>query len=185
MIDEGCPFLFILFFFHRYIPCFEGCNTPGSGGVPNPAISYTGAQPGPIAPGASKGITINDQWNGRIFNQNGRCGAKGEGCTMLEYNLGKSFAQRNSIGTFFSFWSIPRFYEAGPALHGCPFFRLTFINLSIPNSLQIPAILGLLRRTTSRTSKRSLNRSRLERTDVRARLARPLIAPARRRTPLE
>jgi len=63
------------------------CNTPGSGGVPNPAIPYTGPQPGNIAPGASRSVTINNQWNGRIFNQNGRCGAKGERCTVLEYNL--------------------------------------------------------------------------------------------------
>ena len=27
------------------------------------------------------------QWNGRIFNQNGKCGAKGEGCTVTEFNL--------------------------------------------------------------------------------------------------
>jgi len=67
----------------------EGCNTPGSGGVPNPAISYTGPQIGQIGPGGTGTITINDQWNGRIFNQNGGCGDKGEKCTVLEYNLGK------------------------------------------------------------------------------------------------
>ncbi|CAA7266879.1 unnamed protein product [Cyclocybe aegerita] len=63
------------------------CSTPGSGGVPNPAISYTGAQPNTLGSGASQTMTINRQWNGRIFNQNGRCGAKGEGCTMGEFNL--------------------------------------------------------------------------------------------------
>jgi len=63
------------------------CNTPGSGGVPNPAIPYKGPQPGTIKAGATKSITINNQWNGRIFNQNGKCGSKGEKCTMLEYNL--------------------------------------------------------------------------------------------------
>jgi len=63
------------------------CDTPGSGGVPNPAISYNAPQPGNIAAGASKDVTINNQWNGRIFNQNGKCGAKGEQCTVLEYNL--------------------------------------------------------------------------------------------------
>jgi len=71
----------------------KGCNTPGSGGVPNPAISYTGPQIGQIGPGRTKAIRINDQWNGRIFNQNGRCGGKGEKCTMLEYNLGKSTSE--------------------------------------------------------------------------------------------
>ena len=79
---------------------FEGCDTPGSGGSPKPAVSYLGPQPGKIAPGASKEITINDQWNGRIFNQNGKCGAKGEGCTMLEYNLGELFTRRGYITAF-------------------------------------------------------------------------------------
>jgi len=44
-------------------------------------------------------VTINNQWNGRIFNQNGNCGSKGEKCTVLEYNLGKSFVQRIGIRT--------------------------------------------------------------------------------------
>lgn len=63
------------------------CDTPGSGGVPNPAISYTGPQPGSIAPSGSQTLIINHQWNGRIFAQNGACGSKGEGCTMTEFNL--------------------------------------------------------------------------------------------------
>ena len=44
-------------------------------------------------------MTINNQWNGRIFNQNGNCGSKGEGCTVLEYNLGKFFVQGIGIRT--------------------------------------------------------------------------------------
>ncbi|KAF5366648.1 hypothetical protein D9615_010604 [Tricholomella constricta] len=63
------------------------CNTPGSGGVPNPAISYTGPQPNTLSPGQSQSLTVNAQWNGRVFNQNGACGAKGEGCTVTEFNL--------------------------------------------------------------------------------------------------
>ncbi|KAF9445508.1 hypothetical protein P691DRAFT_734869 [Macrolepiota fuliginosa MF-IS2] len=63
------------------------CSTPGSGGVPNPAISYNGPQPHSLAHGASQTLTINRQWNGRIFAQNGKCGAKGESCTMTEFNL--------------------------------------------------------------------------------------------------
>ncbi|TFK40213.1 hypothetical protein BDQ12DRAFT_721675 [Crucibulum laeve] len=65
------------------------CTAPFSGGsgVPNPAISYTGAQPNTLAAGASQTLTINSQWNGRIFNQNGRCGPKGESCTLGEFNL--------------------------------------------------------------------------------------------------
>lgn len=51
------------------------------------AISYTGSQPGTLAPGATKAVTINSAWVGRIFNQNGSCGGKGEQCTILEYNL--------------------------------------------------------------------------------------------------
>jgi hypothetical protein len=64
------------------------CNTPGSGGVPNPAISYTGPQPKSLgANGASTQITVNRQWNGRVFNQRGNCGALGENCSMGEFNL--------------------------------------------------------------------------------------------------
>ncbi|PFH53136.1 hypothetical protein AMATHDRAFT_55587 [Amanita thiersii Skay4041] len=63
------------------------CNTPGSGGVPNPAIPYNGPQPKKLAHGQSQTLTINKQWNGRIFNQNGKCGAKGESCTQTEFNL--------------------------------------------------------------------------------------------------
>ncbi|KAF8896126.1 hypothetical protein BD779DRAFT_1667975 [Infundibulicybe gibba] len=66
---------------------------------PNPAISYTGPQPGSINAGGSKSVTINSQWNGRIFAQNGHCGAKGEGCTMTEFNLdtGNQFTHRRTI----------------------------------------------------------------------------------------
>ncbi|KAH0585380.1 hypothetical protein H2248_008617 [Termitomyces sp. 'cryptogamus'] len=63
------------------------CSTPGSGGVPNPAIPYTGPQPAHLAPGQSQSLIINSQWNGRIFNQNGACGAAGERCTVTEFNL--------------------------------------------------------------------------------------------------
>ncbi|EKM76080.1 hypothetical protein AGABI1DRAFT_116006 [Agaricus bisporus var. burnettii JB137-S8] len=63
------------------------CDTPGSGGVPNPAISYNGPQPGNLGPGASQTLNINRQWNGRIFAQNGACGPKGESCTQTEFNL--------------------------------------------------------------------------------------------------
>ncbi|KAF8071750.1 hypothetical protein FPV67DRAFT_894876 [Lyophyllum atratum] len=63
------------------------CNTPGSGGVPNPAISYTGPQPRILSPGQSQTLTVNAQWNGRVFNQNGNCGASGERCTVTEFNL--------------------------------------------------------------------------------------------------
>ena len=90
-----------------------GCNTPGSGGVPNPAIPYNGPQPGTIRAGATKSITINNQWNGRIFNQNGKCGSKGEKCTVLEYNLGKASY------THFYFASRPVFID----LIICPRFR--------------------------------------------------------------
>ena len=81
------------------MPYFIGCDTPGSGGIPNPAISYTGPQIGQIGPGITSSITINNQWNGRIFNQNGVCGGKGEGCTVLEFNLGESFMRRGYDGT--------------------------------------------------------------------------------------
>ncbi|THU85970.1 hypothetical protein K435DRAFT_970478 [Dendrothele bispora CBS 962.96] len=51
------------------------------------ASSFTGAQPGNIAAGTSKTVTIPSNWVGRIFNQNGNCGAKGDGCSMTEFNL--------------------------------------------------------------------------------------------------
>ncbi|KAF4613701.1 hypothetical protein D9613_007839 [Agrocybe pediades] len=79
------------------------CNTPNSGGagVPLPAISFHGGQPGQIAKGQSKTVHINRQWNGRIFNQNGHCGAAGEKCTMAEFNLdtGNAFTAQHSFCT--------------------------------------------------------------------------------------
>jgi len=102
-------------------PDFQGCDTPGSGGVPNPAVSYTGPQVGQIGPGQTSSIRINNQWNGRIFNQNGGCGAKGEGCTVLEYNLGKSSVRRNSARTFYYCISSPPLVGAGFDGRGVPF----------------------------------------------------------------
>ncbi|KAF8896128.1 hypothetical protein BD779DRAFT_1667976 [Infundibulicybe gibba] len=66
------------------------CSTPGSGGVPNPAIltqvlnrdlSVLAAQK------ASLSTPKCEEWNGRIFAQNGHCGASGESCTITEFNL--------------------------------------------------------------------------------------------------
>ena len=93
------------------LPLDKGCNKPGSGGVPNPAIPYNGPQPGKISPGASKSVTINSQWTGRIFNQNGKCGQKGEKCTVLEYSLGKPIYQNlHSCSSFATLVSpIPSF----------------------------------------------------------------------------
>ncbi|KAK7444097.1 hypothetical protein VKT23_015495 [Stygiomarasmius scandens] len=51
------------------------------------AASFKGAQPGSLAAGASKTVTIPSKWVGRIFNQNGSCGPKGEKCTITEFNL--------------------------------------------------------------------------------------------------
>ncbi|KAF5336763.1 hypothetical protein D9758_016381 [Tetrapyrgos nigripes] len=51
------------------------------------ASSFTGAQPGSLAPGASRTVNVPNSWVGRVFNQNGACGAKGEGCTLGEFNL--------------------------------------------------------------------------------------------------
>ncbi|KAJ8088236.1 hypothetical protein PM082_022308 [Marasmius tenuissimus] len=50
------------------------------------ASSYTGPQPGSIAGGTSKTVTIPSNWVGRIFAQNGACGEKGESCTVTEFN---------------------------------------------------------------------------------------------------
>ncbi|KAF9526343.1 hypothetical protein CPB83DRAFT_884932 [Crepidotus variabilis] len=64
------------------------CDVPGSGGVPNPAVSYTGPQPRTLGVnGDNTNMTVNRDWNGRIFHQTGKCGAKGESCTMAEFNL--------------------------------------------------------------------------------------------------
>ncbi|KAF9259849.1 hypothetical protein L218DRAFT_1079699 [Marasmius fiardii PR-910] len=51
------------------------------------ATSYTGPQPGSIAAGKSKTITIPSRWVGRIFAKNNKCGPKGEQCTVTEFNL--------------------------------------------------------------------------------------------------
>jgi len=107
------------------IPRYQGCDTPGSGGVPNPAIPYSGSQPGKIAAGASKSVTVNNQWNGRIFNQNGNCGSKGEKCTVLEYNLGKFVVQGIGIRTlrfvssqFALIWSAPCWFAYARDMDG-------------------------------------------------------------------
>ncbi|KAF8526932.1 hypothetical protein BU17DRAFT_40116 [Hysterangium stoloniferum] len=51
------------------------------------AAAYSGPQPRVLGPGQSQTVTINSDWVGRIFVQNGRCGSKGESCTLTEYNL--------------------------------------------------------------------------------------------------
>ncbi|KAL0563654.1 hypothetical protein V5O48_018411, partial [Marasmius crinis-equi] len=51
------------------------------------ATSFTGAQPGSIASGTDKVVTIPSSWVGRIFAQTGSCGEKGDGCTVTEFNL--------------------------------------------------------------------------------------------------
>ncbi|KAJ7810028.1 hypothetical protein B0H14DRAFT_2864690 [Mycena olivaceomarginata] len=43
--------------------------------------------PGSLAAGETTTITIPNKFVGRIFSQDGSCGAKGESCTMLEFNL--------------------------------------------------------------------------------------------------
>ncbi|KAJ7121998.1 hypothetical protein C8R43DRAFT_1032819 [Mycena crocata] len=52
---------------------------------------------GSLAAGKTTTITIANKFVGRIFAQNGSCGAKGEDCTMLEFNLdADSFYTPNS-----------------------------------------------------------------------------------------
>ncbi|KAJ6507437.1 hypothetical protein C8R47DRAFT_94118 [Mycena vitilis] len=53
--------------------------------------------PGSLAAGKTTTVTIPDNFVGRIFAQNGKCGASGEDCTMLEFNLdADSFYTPNS-----------------------------------------------------------------------------------------
>jgi len=71
-------------------------------------------------------MCFGTQWNGRIFNQNGRCGAKGESCTVTEFNLdtGSQFTpQVSSVGTLclgtsglFPVWIVIRHFEY-PRVH--------------------------------------------------------------------
>ncbi|KAJ7502557.1 hypothetical protein B0H11DRAFT_1712537 [Mycena galericulata] len=52
---------------------------------------------GSLAAGKTTTVTVPDNFVGRIFNQNGNCGAEGENCTMLEFNLdADSFYTPNS-----------------------------------------------------------------------------------------
>lgn len=51
------------------------------------AVPFSGPQPGSLAPGASQDITINNNWVGRIFADNGNCGPAGDNCSMTEFNL--------------------------------------------------------------------------------------------------
>ncbi|KAJ7140948.1 hypothetical protein C8R44DRAFT_603999 [Mycena epipterygia] len=56
---------------------------------PRCSDASTAAPPsvGSLEAGQTTSITIADNFVGRIFAQNGKCGAKGEDCTMLEFNL--------------------------------------------------------------------------------------------------
>ncbi|KZW02678.1 hypothetical protein EXIGLDRAFT_829195 [Exidia glandulosa HHB12029] len=51
------------------------------------AAKYTGKQPKTLKHGQKTQVRINKKWVGRIFNKAKRCGAKGENCTMGEFNL--------------------------------------------------------------------------------------------------
>ncbi|KAJ4473778.1 hypothetical protein J3R30DRAFT_3511560 [Lentinula aciculospora] len=53
------------------------------------ASSYTASQPGAIPAGGSTVVTIPANWVGRIFGQTdtSQCGAKGENCSVGEFNL--------------------------------------------------------------------------------------------------
>ncbi|TRM61254.1 hypothetical protein BD626DRAFT_434424, partial [Schizophyllum amplum] len=51
------------------------------------AVDFIGAQPGTLAAGQSKHVTIPSKWVGRVFNKVAKCGAKGENCTVTEFNL--------------------------------------------------------------------------------------------------
>jgi hypothetical protein len=66
---------------------------------PRCADASTAAMPsaGSLAAGKTTTITIPNNFVGRIFAQDGSCGAKGESCTMLEFNLdADSFYTPNS-----------------------------------------------------------------------------------------
>ncbi|KAJ6616662.1 hypothetical protein B0H10DRAFT_1799153 [Mycena sp. CBHHK59/15] len=66
---------------------------------PRCADAYTAALPsvGSLAAGQTTTINVPDNFVGRIFAQDGSCGASGESCTMLEFNLdADSFYTPNS-----------------------------------------------------------------------------------------
>ncbi|KAJ7031031.1 hypothetical protein C8F04DRAFT_1112064 [Mycena alexandri] len=66
---------------------------------PRCADAFTAALPSPgsLAAGKTTTITIPNDFVGRIFAQDGSCGAQGESCTMLEFNLdADSFYTPNS-----------------------------------------------------------------------------------------
>ncbi|KIY49056.1 hypothetical protein FISHEDRAFT_28287, partial [Fistulina hepatica ATCC 64428] len=60
------------------------------------ASSYSGSQPGTLAAGSSTTVTIDDDWVGRVFNQDGSCGSSGENCSLTEFNLdtGNTYAEQ-------------------------------------------------------------------------------------------
>ncbi|KAL1678761.1 hypothetical protein EV122DRAFT_277770 [Schizophyllum commune] len=51
------------------------------------ATDFKGKQPGKLAAGKSEKVTIPSRWVGRIFNKTAKWGAKGESCTVTEFNL--------------------------------------------------------------------------------------------------
>ncbi|KAJ6526958.1 hypothetical protein DFH09DRAFT_1187210 [Mycena vulgaris] len=73
--------------------------TTACGYSPRCSDASTAAMPsiGSLAAGGTTTINIANNFVGRIFAQDGSCGAKGEDCTMLEFNLdADSFYTPNS-----------------------------------------------------------------------------------------
>ncbi|KAI0318672.1 hypothetical protein OF83DRAFT_1170893 [Amylostereum chailletii] len=96
------------------------------------ASSYTGPQPGSLGPGATKAVTIPSDWVGRIFSQNGACGAKGEDCTLGEFNLdtGSQFtAQAYDISNIQGFTQSIQISAAG-----CDTVTCTNVNCGCSNA---------------------------------------------------
>ncbi|CAK5266521.1 unnamed protein product [Mycena citricolor] len=87
------------------------------------AASYSGPQPGAIAPGASATYNINTAWVGRVFASHPQCGPKGESCTLGEFNLdtGSQFtAQAYDISNIQGFTDGMAISAAGCAGVSCP-----------------------------------------------------------------
>ncbi|KAJ7249270.1 hypothetical protein C8J57DRAFT_1079634 [Mycena rebaudengoi] len=108
---------------------------------PRCADALTEALPSVGALGVGKSTTLSiDNFVGRIFTQTSKCGAQGEGCTMLEFNLdADSFYTPNS----YDISNIQGFTQSiSLGATGCPTVTCTSPSCSCANAYPIGDMTG-------------------------------------------
>ncbi|KAF8138030.1 hypothetical protein K438DRAFT_1478998, partial [Mycena galopus ATCC 62051] len=107
---------------------------------PRCSDAFTGSLPSPgsLAAGATTTITIPDNFVGRLFAQDGSCGAEGESCTMLEFNLGTARAALLLHPNSYDISNIQGFTQSiSLGAEGCDTVTCTDANCSCENAYPI------------------------------------------------